>query len=84
MRTAKECYLWYADFQDTRIKMDLLLLRLQIAAGTKADFTKVTGLLAKEVEKIYQDVYDKSEDKLLDRYNAGRIPKKKETKLEIL
>ncbi|MEE9214655.1 MAG: hypothetical protein V3U54_07650 [Thermodesulfobacteriota bacterium] len=82
MRTAKECYMWYADFQETRIKMDLLLLRLQMAAGTKADFMKVTEELAKTVEKIYRDVYDKVEDKWLKQYGVGR--RKKETKLEVL
>lgn len=78
MRTAKECYMWYADFQETRIKMDLLLLRLQIAAGTRSDFTQVTEQLAEAVEKIYWDVYNKSEDKLLDNLT------KKVVKLEIL
>ena len=70
--------MWYADFQDTRIKMNLLLLRLQIAAGTTTDFTKVTDYLAKEIEKIYRDVYNKSTNKLEDKF------KKKQVKLEVL
>lgn len=82
MRTARECYMWYADFQDTRIKMNLLLLRLQIAAGTKADFTKVTDHLAKEVDKIYKDVYNKSEDMILG-LGLGE-PRKKKIKLEVI
>ena len=76
MRTADECYRWYADFQDTKIRLDMLLLQLQIAANTKADFTKVTELLAETVEKMYRDVYNKSEGNLRDLIKTKRLPSK--------